>query len=388
MTLLDALIVLMLLAGLLRGYEEGLVHQLFSTIGFFVGLLLGAAIEPRIITLVHTPLSQLAVALATTLGCAFTFLFIGEVIGVIAKHKLPYNIINRADNALGSVLAGIAILVLVWLSSAVLITLPYPTLQQEVKDSAIVNLLTRRLPAAPNIIAGIGRLIVPNGFPNVFIGKEPTPSPVHLPTPAALATAVRNDRASVVKIEGQGCGGMVFGSGFVVGNGLIATNAHVVAGITQPEVLDGNGTHIATTIWFDPDLDFAVLRTSHLAGKPLPFNTTPLSRGEAAGVLGYPGGGPFRADRAAILDEFTAIGRNIYNQGRTARDVYSVQADIVPGNSGGPLVDTHGYVIGVVFATSTTYDHVGYALTLQQVVDEVNQARTRNHAVSTGSCAE
>jgi S1-C subfamily serine protease len=181
---------------------------------------------------------------------------------------------------------------------------------------------------------------------------------------------------------------MVFGSGFVVGKGLVATNAHVVAGINSPQVVDRNGTHAATTIWFDPDLDFAVLRTSNLAGSKLPLKTTIASRGEAAGVLGYPGGGGFKAGQAAILDEFTAIGRNIYNEGRTTRDVYSVQAMVVPGNSGGPLVDAHGYVIGVIFATSTSYSNVGYALTLRQVVAELNQAQQRSGAVSTGSCAE
>jgi S1-C subfamily serine protease len=61
---------------------------------------------------------------------------------------------------------------------------------------------------------------------------------------------------------------------------------------------------------------------------------------------------------------------------------------VVPGNSGGPLVDTNGDVIGVVFATSTTYNNVGYALSTQKVVSEVGQARSSNHAVSTGSCAE
>jgi len=77
------------------------------------------------------------------------------------------------------------------------------------------------------------------------------------------------------------------------------------------------------------------------------INTETAERGTAAGVLGYPGGGPFMADPAAILDEFTAIGRNIYNEGRTARDVYSIQATVVPGNSGGPLLDSRGRGLGI-----------------------------------------
>lgn len=389
MTLVDALIVMLVLGAIFRGIEEGFVHQLFSTAGFFIGLLIGAMLEPRVIGLVHTPLARLVVTLAVTLGCAFFFLFIGELAGILIKHKLTLKTtLNRTDDSLGAVLASIAMLVLVWLSASVASSLPYTSLQEEVRGSAIVRLLNRVLPPAPGIIADIGHLIAPNGFPDVFIDAEPAPTPVQLPTPALLAAAVAKDRASVVKIEGQGCGGIVAGSGFVVGSNLVATNAHVVAGIADPMVMDANGTHHATAIWFDPDLDFAVLRVSNLAGQPLHFDVNSVDHGTPAGVLGYPGGGAFQADMAAILDEISAKGRNIYNQGRTVRDIYSIQATVVPGNSGGPLVNTDGDVIGVIFATSTTYDHVGYALSLQKVVSEVNDARNNNRSVGTGSCAE
>lgn len=389
MTLVDVLIVMLILGAIFRGIEEGFVHQLFSTAGFFVGLLIGAMLEPHVVNLVHTPLARLIVALATTLGCAFFFLFVGELVGILIKHKLTLQqALNRADDSLGAVLASVAMLVVVWLSASVAGSLPYPSLQQEVHGSAIIGVLNRVLPPAPGIIADIGRLIAPNGFPDVFIGAEPAPRPVQLPTPQILAAAVAKDRASVVKVEGEGCGGVVAGSGFVVGSNLVATNAHVVAGIADPMVMDGNGTHRATAIWFDPDLDFAVLRVNGLAGGPLHFDVDTIDRGTPAGVLGYPGGGVFQADRAAILDEISAKGRNIYNQGRTVRDIYSIQATVVPGNSGGPLINTDGDVIGVVFATSTTYDNVGYALSLQKVVGEVNDARNSNQPVSTGTCAE
>jgi S1-C subfamily serine protease len=385
----DILIILFLISALFRGREIGLVQQLCSTVGFFGGLLLGAMLEPHTVQLAHTPVSRTFVTLGTTLGSAFLFLAIGEYIGIVLKHKVEGWRINTADNVLGSVLSGISVLVAVWLGAAILMRLPYPGLQQELRKSRIVSSLTNSLPAAPGVIAGIGHLIDPNGFPDVFIGSEPNPpDKINLPSSSALAAAVSKDKASVVKVEGKGCGGIVEGSGFVVGANIVATNAHVIAGIHNPVVKDANGIHTATPIWFDPDLDFAVLRVSNLAGEPLVFNTSHVADNTPAAVLGYPGGGGFVAEPASVLDEFTANGRNIYNQGRTERQIYEIAANIIPGNSGGPVVDKEGGVIAIVFAESTSYDHVGYALTPWQPIEEIAHASAQNRAVSTGTCAE
>jgi S1-C subfamily serine protease len=389
MNLIDVLIIILIIGALFRGLELGFVRQLFSTGGFFAGLILGTILEPHVIGYAHTPTSRILVTFASTLGIGLLLLLVGEIAGALLKQRLQFQDgLNHVDNSLGAMLAGLSLLLIVWLSASVLILLPYASMQSSIRGSKIVSLLDHNLPPAPTIIADLGRLIAPNGFPNVFIGAEPQPTEATLPTPADLAAAVNKDRQSVVKVQGQGCGGIVTGSGFVVGNGLVATNAHVVAGINAPMVIDENGSHPATAIWFDPNLDFSLLRTNDLSGQPLTFNVQTIPHGTPGGVFGYPGGGPFAADTAAVLDEFTAVGRNIYNQGSVKRDVYSIKATVVPGNSGGPLVDTNGNVIGVVFATSTTYNNVGYALSAPEVQAEVNQAEASNQPVSTGTCAE
>jgi S1-C subfamily serine protease len=317
------------------------------------------------------------------------FLTIGEYVGIVTKHKLQRLKIDRADVALGAVGGGLTLLLTVWLIAPVLIALPFPGLQQAVRGSHVVSWLDRSLPSAPNTIADLGRIIDPNGFPQVFTGLEPSlPTNSPLPDLGSMNAAVQKDRASVVKIEGHGCGGIVEGSGFVAGNGFVVTNAHVVAGVSNPVALDGNGEHPTTVVWFDPNLDLAVLRVSNLAGSVLKIDTGHIANGTDGAVLGYPGGGGFTADPARVLDEFTAVGRNIYGQGQTTRDVYGVKANIIPGNSGGPLVETNGDVIGIVFAESTTYNQVGYALTTPQVVTELHQAEARNTPASTGPCAE
>lgn len=389
MHLIDILLILLLAGSLLRGMELGLVRQFFSTLAFFCGLFIGILLEPHAVTVVHSPAARLWMTVVVILGVACLFLTLGEWAGTVIKRRLVMkNWLDRIDNACGSVIAGVSTIVLVWLSAVVILALPYPGLQAMFRSSAIVTLINRHLPPAPNIVADIGHFISPNGFPNVFIDGEPTTAPASLPTPTQLTTAVARDRASIVKIEGQGCGGIVEGSGFVVSGNLVATNAHVIAGISAPYVIDGNGQHRATPVWFDPNMDFAVLRVSGLTGQPLQFNTNRIVHGTQGGVLGYPGGGPFTADTAAVLEEFTAIGRNIYNEGQTNRDVYAVQSHIVPGNSGGPLVDLDGNVIGVVFAASTTTNDTGYALSVPQVVDAVHQAQASNQPTGTGSCAE
>lgn len=387
--LVDFLIILFFLGTVARGRDVGLIRQACSAAGFFVGLFGGAALRPHLANVAHTPLGRMGVTLGTTLLCIAVCMSIAEAVGARLKTHLLHHKINRLDVGFGAVLGGVTVLVTVWLGAPALKALPSPSLQQAVDASRIVAGIDKVLPKAPDVVARLGQIIDPNGFPQVFAGLEPKPA-TDAPPPdlGSLNAAVKKDRASVVKIQGDGCGGIVEGSGFVVGDGLVATNAHVVAGVAQPTITDGNGTHAATAIWFDPDLDFAVLRTSNLKGKPLDLNTSSVASGSAGAVLGYPGGGGFTAGPAAVLDEFTATGRNIYGKGNTQRDVYELKATVRPGNSGGPLIATDGSVTGVVFAQSTTYDQVGYALAMRQVATELYQASARNTPASTGACTQ
>jgi len=387
--IVDIVITILVVSALVRGRELGMVRQLFSAIGFFGGLFLGAAIQPHIIGVANSTVSRSILALGITIGCALVLLTAGEYLGILLKTKLIHLKVNHIDNVFGSVAGGLTMLLTVWLLAPVLVTLPFPSLQGAVRSSRIVSAIDHNFPSAPNVFASLGRVIYPNGFPQVFTGLEPSlPTDTPLPNLGSLTAAVEKDRASVVKVEGRGCGGIVEGSGFVAAQGFVVTNAHVVAGVQNPVVLDKNGEHSVTVVWFDPNLDIAVLRVSGLAGSPLNIDTGHISNGTPGAVLGYPGGGGFTADAAKVLDEFTAIGRNIYGQGQTSRDVYGVKANIIPGNSGGPLVESDGSVMGVVFAESTQYNQVGYALATQQVVNELHQAEAQNNAVSTGPCAE
>jgi S1-C subfamily serine protease len=391
MNFVDFIILIFLLLALLRGFEIGAVRQVFSAIGLLSGLFLGTWLSHWFVHYAHTTQSRSWTALLCTLTVAMILLGVGEYFGLLLKSRLSRNHEgDSVDRAVGVVIGVATAVVTIWLAAAVLVRLPYTALQTDIRGSGLIKTMDQALPSAPNLIADLSQYIDPNGFPTVFSGGEPVP--IHLntptPTPAQFAAAVNADETSVVKVEGLGCGGIVEGSGFVVANGLVATNAHVVAGVTSPYVLDNNGQHHATVIWFDPNLDFAVLQVSNLAGNPLSINTNDIANGTNSVVMGFPGGSGFTATPAVLLDEFQATGTNIYGQGNTNRLIYEVKATVIPGNSGGPLATTNGQVIGIVFAQSTTYNQVGYALAMKQVVNELHQAEANPTPTSSGACAE
>ncbi len=389
-TTVDVIVVLIFLSALMRGHELGLIREILSDAGFIGGLFLGAVLQPHVIGLATTELSRTVLAFGFTLGCALFCLSIGEFIGVLLKTRLRRFKINKVDALLGAIGGGITFIITVWLLTPLLVSLPYPGIQQAVRGSFFVSKIERTLPKAPNVVAELGHVIYPNGFPQVFTGIEPAlPANTPLPNLGSLNAAVQKDRLSVVKVEGRGCGGIVEGSGFVAAKGFVVTNAHVISGVAAPVVIDANGEHPTTAVWFDPNLDLAVLRVNNLAGLPLDITAGHAPNGTATAFLGYPGDHGFTANPATIIQDFTALGRDIYGQGETSRDVYAIEGSVIPGNSGGPLVRSDGTVVGIIFATSTTYNNVGYALATPQVVNELHQAEAANKPVATSArCAQ
>jgi S1-C subfamily serine protease len=138
-------------------------------------------------------------------------------------------------------------------------------------------------------------------------------------------------------------------------------------------------------VLFDAQRDLAVLAVPGLTAAPLHLGGT-LERGDQGVVAGFPLDGPLTLEPARVRSTLDAVGADIYGAPGVQREVYSLYAKVEPGNSGGPLLDPAGQVVGVVFAKSLDDDTTGYALTLAEARPVLTAAASANDAVPTGAC--
>lgn len=386
MNLLTLLIVLGLVIAAVHGYRAGLGHVVLPSAGAVGGLVLGVRLAPRAMLLVDQVGAKVAVAVAV----ALLAVAVGHAVGTFVARRL-----DRASDqvhlgpltrSLGAAVQAAFVLFVVWLLASGLGTVEAYGIGRQVQTSPIIRTLNSALPAPPDIVSRLKGVISPNGFPTVFVAGEPQRAPVS-PGQGVDAATVAVAERSVVQVVGPGCGGVVEGSGFVVAPGAVVTNAHVVAGVRQPTVVDAAGRHSATVVDFDPNEDVAVLVVDGLRAPVLATGSGGVPAGSPGATLGYPGGGPLRADGAVVLDRTIAVGQNIYNQGTVHRAIYEIAGAVEPGSSGGPLITADGRVAGIVFARSVSQDHLGYALVWDEVAAQVGAASRRSVAVPTGACS-
>lgn len=390
MNLVDLIIVAACIASALHGFFRGAAVQLFSFAGFWGGLIIGALLAPLVTAHLHSPVTKTMGAVVVVFGLAIVLGGIGERVGSAVRRSLQVVLLGPVDSGVGAVVGVLATLLAVWLISAMLLAIGNVAFSRPISQSLIVRAITKSLPPAPSALAKVGHFLTPNGLPPLFANLLPV-VPIRLPAPPSgvVAAAVAAAGASTVKVSGYGCGGIKSGSGFIVAPGIVVTNAHVVSGITLPEVYTRTDQRYpdVTVVLYDPEVDIAVLRVRGLTGRPLPLLRTDQPRGTDGAGLGYPGGGPFTSVPAAILGQIQATGRDIYGQNITSRSVYEIQADVLPGDSGGPLVTAGGGVAGVVFSASVTQPNIGFALTGGEVAPDIALGESRTAAVSTQNCS-
>jgi S1-C subfamily serine protease len=386
----DLVIIGLMLLAAVHGLRLGALVQILTFAGFWLGLLLGTVVWVRALTFIHPSNERAGITVAAVFLTAGALGVLGRVVGTYSNVTLRRHHLGHIDAVLGVGVAVVAVLLSSWLVASV-ISSPnsrFTWLSSAVARSDILHSVDRVLPQVPPVFTDLQNYLNEQGFPQVFSTLTP-PSTGSVSTPTDAATRALANPAidSTVKILGAACGEEQEGSGFAVGRGLVATNAHVVAGEAATQVLVGDTSYKATVVLFDPEFDLALLRTAAPLGPALNLDPDQVGRGTQAAILGYPENGPLTVGGAGISAQVTALGRDIYNQGAVTRSVYALAANVRPGNSGGPVVIAGGQVVGMVFSRSTVYSNVGYALASPGVLARVQQAEFRQASVSTRGCA-
>ncbi len=201
----------------------------------------------------------------------------------------------------------------------------------------------------------------------------PVPTPTLTPTPVpSVSDIVRRVSPAVVRIstnEGSGSGIVIDPSGYIL------TNYHVVSGSTAYVHLIDGRVFPSTLLGFDEIRDLAVLKidANSLTSARLEPNKK-LSLGDEVIAIGYPLGGDMTVTRG-IISAFTRLDQT---------DVEYIQTDaaVNPGNSGGPLIDITGNVIGIITSRyewtseGRVVQNVGFAISLSSIEDKIGSLRS------------
>jgi S1-C subfamily serine protease len=388
---LDLLLLLVVVGFAVAGFRQGFIVSVVSFAGFALGGLLGLWLMPMLLDTRQPSSGRSALALAGVVVLAIGCQTLAAFLGVMLRNRITWRPARRVDAVGGAVVGTLAVLVAVWLLGGVVDRGDMP-LADQVRSSAVVSALDDVMPGSPDeVFSAFADLLDTTGFPQVFSDVHAErPAPVPPPDSAVAADPqVRAAAESTVKVIGDAfsCERRIEGSGFVYAPDHVMTNAHVVAGVERPSVYVGGGGHAyrGHVVYFDPDHDIAVLWVPDLPVPALTFGSQ-AADGAAGAAIGYPGDGPLTISPARVRGTVTAVGQDIYSQGRVVRQVYSLRVEVHPGNSGGPFVGTDGHVLGMVFAASREDPDTGYALTAKQVDGAASAARDARDDVATGRC--
>jgi hypothetical protein len=363
------------------GYAQGLIVGALSLAGFAGGAILGSRLGPLLLEegsrSPYAPLSALVGAVLV--GGLLASL--AEVLGFRLRRGLG-NRVGVLDGVGGALLVGCLGLFLVWVGGAVALHTPGATnLREPIQRSAILGGLNSALPPSGPLIQALARF---DPFPRIE-GPDANVAPPD--SRIARDADVQRAGASVVRVLGTACGLGVQGSGWVAADGVVVTNAHVVAGQDDTAVqVEGEGERLeAEAIWFDSRNDLAVLDVPGLVGVPALRRRVNGRVGAPAAILGFPENGPYDLQPSRLGDTQSVISQDAYGRGPVERSITSVRGLVRSGNSGGPVVDAEGRVLTTVFATSVSDPgQSGFGVPASIVEDALDRA---HGPVDTGPCA-
>jgi S1-C subfamily serine protease len=358
----------------LQGAYRGLLAQAFSLIGFGIGALAGSWVAPQFLA-DNSPW----IAFASLVGAVVGASLLGAASVSLAESPRRFLAfrpgLRLLDSVGGAGLGGALGLALAWLLAVVALHQPGFGFRNDVRSSAILPKLMRAVPPE-RVLQALNRF---DPFPELALGGGPLPPPDAsvLQSPGAKTAA-----GSVVKIHGTACGLGTQGSGWVVRKALVATNAHVIAGEHETTILAPNGQTLdAQPVYVDSQNDVALLRVPSLALDPLAADRDGEFPRKVV-ILGYPRDGPLTGTAATAGSPRTVIAPDAYDRRVSARMIVPLRGKVQPGESGGPVVESRGRVIAMVFAGAKRGPS-GFAIPVELVLRGVS---TSLRPVSSGPC--
>ncbi|QNP64429.1 MarP family serine protease [Streptomyces genisteinicus] len=398
MNVLDILLLVAAVWFAVVGYRQGFVVGILSVIGFLGGGLVavyllpvvwGALTDDAEVSTTAAIVAVVIVIVCASVGQAFT-----THLGNKLRTHITWSPARALDATGGALVNVVAMLLVAWLIGSALAGTSLPTLGKEVRGSKVLLGVSRVMPDQANTwFTDFSSVLAQNGFPQVFspFANEPI-TEVQAPDPALVGSPVAaRAKQSIVKVVGTApsCGKVLEGTGFVFDKRRVMTNAHVVGGVDEPTVqIGGEGRlYDAKVVLYDWERDIAVLDVPDLTARPLQFTDEDARSGDSAIVAGFPENGAYDVRSARVRGRINANGPDIYHRGTVRRDVYSLFATVRQGNSGGPLLTTDGKVSGVIFARSLDDADTGYALTVDEIREDIAKGRSANQQVDSQGCA-
>jgi S1-C subfamily serine protease len=386
---LDVAFVVLIVVAAFAGFRSGALPQLGGLLGAAGGAGIALFALPHLLDPLQTidPPLRAFVVLVGLLGAVGIGEAIGSAVGLWAARGLGAGVLGALDRLAGGLIGIAQGILVVWLAGGLLAAGPIPRLASFAQTSSIVRGVDAFLPPPTEVAADLSRLLDASGLPDVFVGLEPLPAaPVELPSDPEAKRIGELATASTVKVTSAACGLLLTGTGVVIGQGYVVTNAHVVAGSRSSRITSAADVLDGTVVLFDPELDVALLWVPRLSARAMRFANADPTRGSVGAALGYPLGGPLTVVAAAVGRDLQATGLDIYDNHRVTRDVLELHAQIDRGDSGGPFVLRDGTIGGLVFAEARSDNQVGYALSPVSVASGIQPGIGRTGAVSTGDC--
>jgi S1-C subfamily serine protease len=387
-TILDLALALMLLTYLIYGLRNGFLVTLGGIAGFAAGAVAAFLSVPVVSDLVDDSGWRLTAIVATAVLLIVLGHGLGTMIGRKIRSVVRIRPLRAADRVVGG---GVNVVVSALVMSMLAFSvgaLGVPFVSQHLAESRVIRAIDGATPTPLKAsMAQLRSAVIGEGIPTL-LNDFAQGQPVAIPDASTDTPALNQAADSVLKIAGTAfqCGQNQTGTGFVVSPGRVVTNAHVVAGVTEPVVqIPGGGALPARVVYFDTRRDLAVLAVDNLRPAPLPLGSE-LPDGSPAAFAGYPHGGPFQSKPATVQDIATLLVPDIYGNNAAPESVYRLAGDVQPGNSGGPLLTTDGQVVGVIFAKATNDPSLGFAITMADLGPVAAQAPGLGSAVSPGEC--